>query len=548
MKNRVRFILLLPLLLNSANAQVPGEPIITGVKANPSEIHRGNEPTHAPPNHAILSTTLDGWIFVPAPLKKEYDAAIKNLEVLQWRMDSGGLKANEAREEVARIKKELEQLRERIDASRVHIQGAQVSEQTETLEVELGAEKRVAITANQVRVIGWHEKHVKIELKKIVLTNDTSDDPEDHLKAMQIEHKHGRAEFAGRTDKEWEESESAYLKKDGSQLTDEQRVSRKAFVDSIRQSFIAHQEYVGKEIDQISVAGLDYQSNPLLTKKVSSEGGEGQWGSCRQRYAELTVYVPMCKSVTVRGARRGLQVEKVHADLIIVDEDSTDSDARGKFEVQGLHGNLLCRNFPLSLIQEVHGNVDIDSQLEFGIEGAGTVHQNDMRNLTPARPFEVKVHEVDGSVRLRFGRVKLDLREIQETIDCENLYGDIALIATAPFPASPHRIVSRSGRIDVNLSPAAWESIPVLAVTNYGGLHTNIEQHVFAEFQMQHRSHGNGPNCNWTGFRKTKKDDGPMAVFELTDRFPAILNGTDRSPGLDILTSNGHIAIIRQNP
>ena len=79
-------------------------------------------------------------------------------------------------------------------------------------------------------------------------------------------------------------------------------------------------------------------------------GGSGQFGSARQRYAELTVYVPKCTSLCIRGAKRGLKLEGVQANVTITDEGGTDSDARGDFDVYGIEGNLICREFPLQSI------------------------------------------------------------------------------------------------------------------------------------------------------------------------------------------------------
>ena len=300
----------------------------------------------APPNHAILSETLNGWIFVPKELKGLYDSTLRRLESLQSEVDDGRIDTTEAKAELAELTSRLRLLRQKIEASRVEVQGAEIHEQTESTEFELGPERRLAITANHVRVIGWEGPNVKVELKKLVLSSDKTD-VDDELKALSIVHEHGVAKFAGQTDAQWEAQEAEFMSKDGGKLNKEQLESRRKFVDEIRQSYAHYRELLGKEIDQLSITGLDYNSNKVVPKSVRSEGGSARMGSVRQRYGELTVYVPVCTSVCIRGARRGLHVENLSAPLMIVDEDSTDSDARGEFQVVGLHGDLLCRDFPL---------------------------------------------------------------------------------------------------------------------------------------------------------------------------------------------------------
>lgn len=503
------------------------------------------KPTKAPPKHAIVGETLAGWYFAPKELKEEYDAALKRLEGLQADVDAGAIDSKEATKQLGELRAKLKALRQSIDDSRVHVQGAEIHEQTETIDFDLGPEKRLAITANQVRVVGWDQPNVRIELKKKVLSNDGKS-VDDQLKAIAIVHKLGRAEFAGRTDAEWDADEAEYLKKDGAKLTPEQRENRRKFVDGIRKSYALYRDLLGRDIDVVSVTGLDYQDNKSISMRVQSEDGVGQWGSVRQRYAEVTAYVPQCTSVTVRGARRGLQAENLSADLVLTSDGNTDSDARGRFEVEGLTGKLICRNFPLHKIAKVTGDISVESTTEFGIEGAGTMHEDGFRTMTPARQFAVQIADVRGNVHVRYGRVKLDLSNIEGTIDVVNEFGDTHLVAEKPFSETAHRIYSECGRIDALLSADAWKSIPVVAVTNHGGVRTNLKREEFDDFHMEGADKEDEIRRDWSGFRTKEPDEGPLGNFGLFDRFFAIAHGGERSKGIDLLTRNGRIAILRK--
>lgn len=501
--------------------------------------------TKAPPNHALLSSSVNGWYYVPKELKHLYDGTLERLEALQTEVNDGQISAKDATEELAELKLRLQAIREKIKETRVHVAGADIHEQTETIEFEIGPEKRLAITSNHVRVVGWPGPKVKVELRKMVLSSDQKP-VDEQLKSISILHEHGKAEFAGPTDEQRDAQEAEFMAKNGARLSKKQLEDRRRFVDEIRQSYAYHRELLGKEIDQLTVKGLEYDQNGFVEMKVMSDGGDGRAGTVRQRYAELTVYVPECASVCVRGARRGLLVENLAASLTIVDEDSTDSDARSRFEIQGLKGNLACRNFPLQVIANVQGHVAIVSTTEFGVEGAGTSHHDDLRDMTPARPYSVSIHGVTEGVKLRFGRVRLDLQDIAGTIDIENEFGDTHFSSAAPLADSTHRIVSQSGRIDVELSQAAWKSVPVLAVTNHGGSRTNIPREEFDDFHLSGEDKHDQVRRDWSGFRKVVEGEEQFAVFRLIDRFAAILSDGERTSGLDLLTRSGRIVVLRK--
>ena len=238
-------------------------------------------------------------------------------------------------------------------------------------------------------------------------------------------------------------------------------------------------------------------------------------------------------------------VENLTASLTIVDEDSTDSDHRGRFEVRGLKGNLISRDFPLQTVTSVTGHVTIEATQEFGVEGAGTRHFDNLRDFTSARPLEVQVDQVSGGVDLRFGRVLLALRDIQGKVNVRNEFGDTRLLATQPFAATAHRIISQSGRIDIELSAEAWSSVPVVAVTNYGGLRTNIPREEVRRLSPRGSGQTRRLRRSWVGFRPVVKDEDRFAVFGLLDRFQLALEDAERPAGLDLLSRNGSIVIMR---
>lgn len=518
--------------------------LMIGLIANSQQVSaQRREPTKAPANHALLSNTVNGWYFVPMEFKQQYDATLARLETLQGDVESGRLTAKKAQTELQELKQRLEMLRKEIDAKRVVVTGASIQTQTETLEFPLGAEKRLAITTNHVHLIGWDGPNVKVELKKIVLAPDETS-VTGQLKAIKIVHEHGRAKFAGRTPAEIEKEENDYFARQGDKVSEAQKIGIRLADAQIQESMAIHRDFLGKEVDQITVRGLEYDQNQCIEMSVMSPGGTGQFGTVRQRYAELTVYVPQCVSVCVRGARRGLLVEKLNAALTVVDEDSTDSNASSKFEVHGVAGNLTSVNFPLQVITDIKGHAQITATPEFGLGGLG--HFNELRDLRPAQPMPVQVHNVGNGVDLKFGHVRLDLREIQGQISVSNEFGDTHLVATQPFSQTAHRILTQSGRIEVELSPAAWASLPILAFTNYGGIRTNVEREEFEDFNLGGVDKQDGLRRSWPGFRTVVKNEERFAFHIVMERFQQIIGGTERSAGLDLFSRSGSIVILRK--
>ena len=508
-----------------------------------------NSTKTAPPNHVVLSHTIDGWQLVPKEFKQTYDTALAQLEALQADVASGKIRASKAQAELAELKKKLADLRKEIDERKVHVAGATLYEQSETIEFELGKERRLAITCNQVHVIGWEGPKVKCVLKKRVLSPD-GEPVEEHLKELKTQHVLERAAFAGKTPLEMEQEEREYLAKEGAKLTEAQRAFRRSLLDEISRSRAIYHEFVGRDIDQVTVDGLGYEQNKSISMRIESEGAGGEYGSVRQRYGELTVYVPSCAGVVVRGAARGLIVENLAAPLVVVGEDSTDSDHRGKFEVRGLKGDLNARSFPLRVVTNVDGHVAIHSTEEFGVEAGGTSHYDNLRDLHPPRPLSIEMHHVTGGVDLLYGRVNLDLADIQGKVNVSNEFGDTRFTAAAKFAPHEHRLFTQSGRIDVQLTADAWSSTPVLGVTNYGRVRTNVSREEFEDFHLVGTDKRDGSRRDWVGFRTVSKPANPderfTSLFGQMERFQQVIDNAGRSAGLDLLSRNGHITITRE--
>jgi hypothetical protein len=166
-----------------------------------------------------------------------------------------------------------------------------------------------------------------------------------------------------------------------------------------------------------------------------------------------------------------------------------------------------------------------------------------MRDMYPSHPLPVHIHGVRDGVKAWYGRANLDLTDIGGTIDVRNDFGNTRLTATEAFPAGAHRVVTESGRIDVELSQAAFASISVAAFTNHGGIKTSLPREVFEDFHLRSFDNDEGIPRSWSGFRTKAPNEDRIWAFRLGDRFRTVLNNGERTPGLDLISRGGTVVV-----
>src|SRR5579863_8778005 len=130
---------------------------------------------HAPPNMAILKNTRNGVWFVAKGLKEQYDRLIEQARALQADLEREGLSAPEARQRISGLRRELEKLRMEIERKKLLISPFKVHTQNETTLFDLGPEKLLVVTGDNIVVEGWDGLQVKCVFEKTVL--EAGDDP-----------------------------------------------------------------------------------------------------------------------------------------------------------------------------------------------------------------------------------------------------------------------------------------------------------------------------------------------------------------------------------
>lgn len=496
----------------------------------------------APPNMAIVKRARGGVWFVAKDLKEQYDRLLDQARVLQSDLESKGLSAQEARQRIAGLRGELEKLRIEIERKKVLISPFKVHTQNETSLFDPGPEKLLVISADNIVVEGWDGPQVKCVLEKTVLA--AGDKPVDgHLAGLKLIHKHGLApEIVGQTDAEREAGEQKFLTSpDGKNLTPQQQASRSRLVREIADNYSAYRDFQGREFDTLEIQGLTYdQGNRQVTVGVDSPGGDGNLGSEWQRHASLTVYVPRCRAVALRGCLVNLDVHGLSASLTVTGDESHDRDYEGKFSIHGLQGSLTVKNAPLDVIDSVTGNVTIVSTIE--LANTGTQHEDGRRTSYTPPPRQLVCQEIAGDFTAWFSRVDLKLSGITGRIDVRNEFGDTTLVASQALADKAHRLLSDSGRIEISLRRNQFERLPLSALTNCGSVRTNARQDVLEDTNFTTSSAGDRSRRDWRGFKTINRRD-PLQIMAAVNRLDAVLLGSERASGIDLISRSGTVVV-----
>lgn len=500
----------------------------------------------APDKTVVLRHTRGGAWFVSGPLKDEYDKLLARVGALRADLDAERITGADAQRELEKLQLQLSKLRETIEKEKVLVSPVKVHQQTETTEFELGAARMLVITADNIRVEGWDGPKVKCVLEKTVLAADKPelDGLDAELNGLKLVHHQGVApEVVGKSAAERAADEAKFLATpDGAKLTPPQRASRQKFVDEISDSYRAYRDFQGKEIDTVEIEGLTYeQGNRQIEVKITSPNGGGSLGSDWQRHAALTVYVPKCNAVALRGCLVNLDVKGLHSALVITRDGSQNRDYDGQFAIRNVHGPVTIDNAPIDVIDSVHGNVTITGTME--LANTGTTHENGERTSYTPPPRTLTCGNIEGDLSGWFIRSDLKLKAITGRIDVRNDFGDTTLEVTQPLPQLPHRVVSESGKVEVHLAKGVLGKLPLQALTNCGTVRTNAPQTMLEETDFTLGRDYTGVAHAWRGMKSaTKEDSGTF--FEAGDRLGAVLQGKERSPGFDLISRGGVVKVV----
>src|SRR6185436_4057840 len=253
------------------------------------------------------------------------------------------------------------------------------------------------------------------------------------------------------------------------------------------------------------------QGNRQMTLEVESKDGGSSLRSVWQRHAALTVYVPECKAVAIRGGLEKLDIENIKTSLVITADDSHDRDYHSESRIRGITGSLAARNIPLHAIEDVSGDVSLTCTVD--LANSGTTHDGGSDPGQVLRTFHVfqalpcSVKNVGGGFQAWLCRVDLKLENVAGRIDLRNEFGETRLTMSKPLSKDAHRIVSEAGRIELNCPAASLGDFPLWAATQCGNVRTNAPREMLDSFNFTQGTDSEGVSRSWNGLRRTKKED-----------------------------------------
>ncbi|MDA1013586.1 MAG: hypothetical protein O3A00_03925 [Planctomycetota bacterium] len=504
----------------------------------------------APKGSDVLEHTFEGTFFVRRGLKQQFERLLAEVAALEGRVRNGELESDVAAEELGQLRDELKKVQRLVNDQKVLVSAFQIHRQVEQGTFELGPEQLLVLTSDKVKIVGWDQPHVKYELERIVLAGKdaTKESVKRHLDGILIKHAHEAVpQFVGNTPAEQKADNEKFLAgPDGKKLTAKQRERRKKLVQHIADGYKEFAEFQGRKVRSLTLAGMIHQEgNRQIHYEIQRPEGGGSQGSRWRRHAKLTLYVPKCRAVLVRGCQQGVDISGLESHLIMTASGSRDRDYNGTFRVRNHRGPLTLLNVPIDSIQDVGGNVSVEATTE--MVNTGNHHAGGFRTAFTPAARECSITNIRGNLTASFVRSNLTLRNIAGIVNVQNEFGDTQYSIAAPIQVAAHRVVSLAGGVRLNLSPGLKLGVPLFAATNCGTARTNLDRQELDDLSVTHSGEHDSVRRNWRSFHTPIPQGDFMAQFHLMSRPEQILFDQKRSPGLDLMSRGGRVEIVRQS-
>lgn len=496
-----------------------------------------------PAGREKYSSSFEGTYYIRKVLKTQLDK-LKAREVeLNEMIRSSKLKASDAKVELDQLAAELKNVLRLIEKDKVLVSPFKIHTEEVDGAIKLGPERLLVIHSDKVKLVGWDKPYARYVLKKIQLSAEKLD--KELMDQVKVEHEHGSfPNIVGYTAAERKAQEEKYQAENGIKLNATQQASRKQLLSRAAVGYRKFAEFHGKEFDSLKLTGLSFQEgNRQIRYELRTPQGARSIGSRWRNHAELTVYVPRCTAVLVRGCLAGFDISGLETHFILTDAGSRDRDYDGKFLIQKITGDVTIANVPLDSVSQVKGNVEIDSTIEMA--NTGNRHSGGFRTAYIPPPRRCEVSEVQGNVTARFTRSDLSVSGVNGTLNVHNEYGDTEVSIKASIDKGVHRVVSSSGDVRVVVAGKAKVTVPVFVATNCGTARTNQNRQQLDDMSITQTSKIDSQRRGWRAYFTPIGDDF-RAKFKLFDRPDLAWFDRDRSAGLDVISRSGLVEYLVQ--
>jgi hypothetical protein len=497
-----------------------------------------------PEGREKFSSSFEGTYYIRRVLKNRHDKATERISTIESEIRKGVLKASAAKVELAELRLELKQVKRLIEKDKVLVSPFKIHTDEVDGAIKLGANRLLVIHADKVKLVGWDKPYARFLLRRIQLSAEKLD--KELNEKISVEHKHGSfPQFVGYTAAERKAQEEKFqASPNGQKLTSKQQEGRLKMLARSAGQYRGFEQFQGKEFDSLKLLGLTAQEgNRQIQYELRTPQGARSMGSRWRNNAELTVFVPKCQAVLVRGCEVGLDIMGLKSDVILSNAGATNRDYHGTFVIRDLQGKFSATNVPLDVVSGVSGDVNIVSTTE--MVNNGTQHSGGFRTAYTPKPRYCEISNVRGNVTATFTRSDLSIKNVSGVLNIQNEFGDTECTINALMKEAAHRIVSLSGRVRVVQDKEVKLGVKLFIATSCGTARTNLGRDMLDDMSSTHTSELDSQRRQWRSFFTPVGNDF-MAKFGLYSRPDQTLADLDRSAGLDIISRSGHVEFVRE--
>ncbi|HEY2155349.1 MAG TPA: hypothetical protein VGH33_06945, partial [Isosphaeraceae bacterium] len=484
----------------------------------------------APGDYVIVEHDRVGAYFVARPLKEKYDTLLKRLAALKDDIAEARIDSAKARAETEAIGADLAKLRAEIDRAKLYIPGAPVHLATATESFPLAADDLLFVEAQDLEIRGWDRPEVKCVVEKTVFGTGDKQVADDLAGITLVRRRVAGKELFG-----------YYIEA-------EKREGLKAEWERF-----LFKEFLGREFTHLVLKGLEFgEGNGWVDVAMQNETGQGNFGSRPRRMARLTLFVPKCRRVGVRGALGGFKVRSLEVPLSVQGQGNRDYGS--SYEINDLGGSLEADNVPIHRIDGVRGDVSVTVTAYPGDSGTSMNGPSLTTRSYPPKPSEYRT--IRGSLRVRACRVDLTLGGMEGRVDVANDFGRTVWVVDRPPARVDHRVVSESGTIEMQIGKEMPGDLPMMLFSECGAVNlvkagdkvpalkfSSTRGNDVFESLMFTSGFDDTATRSWHGFYSHTPGAKVNALdsFERMRRVAAALHGRQRSPGIDLLSRAGAV-------
>jgi hypothetical protein len=492
-----------------------------------SAIGRADDPKPDKPlqpsaDSVIFNHDRAGATFIARPLKERYDAIQDRTAALRVEIREGKIDSAKARAQISALQGELKTLMASIEATKVYVAAATVASKQETTKIPFGADELVLIEAENVEIVGGAGSEIECVLEKTVLQKDGAAVDADFAAIGLVNREATGDEFFG------------YYKAMANATSPEQKAQWERF---------PFKAFVGAKCRYITITGLSGQEgNESISIDVGQGQGESMSMSQWRRNAKVTLRIPTCRAVGVRGGLGRFRVDGLKAPLAIQGEGNRDYSAT--YEVTNLDGSLTAEDIAIHTIDRVRGNVSVFATAYH--ENRSDGHGPDGELVRSNAPASSIYREIDGSLTAAFCRAELTIGRVLGRIDVSNPFGNTTWRLESPIAADQdHRIASESGAIELLLDEKALGDLKLSLFTECGRIHLAEGTPRF-EHSMFTSAEGDVVRRSWDSLSYSKASERSGASTDPFERFRRpfdVMHGRPRKPGVDVISRAGVISV-----